>query len=481
MIKGLYSMNNENSNNGLNSISLGSVGNIGTTPTSNPPMDNMGADNLNAPVAPIPPAEPINPGLNTIPEPTVNNIVPNNGIIEPTPMTPPTSEPIAPIPDNTNNDGIIGDTPVNSVSPVEPIPPVEPVTPIYDVAETINNFNSAPVFNNIGTVPPINNIPIPNVPIAEPAPTNDDGDKKKKKSGTDKILFVIIVILALTAVGVGVYIFLGLSNNVIPNVKLKNVRLEIGSDISTDINDYATFNGIDSSTCSLDTSSITNTATLDAKYPFTIKCGEKSYSGTVTTVDTVAPIVEVKELTKGVNEDIVVGEFIVSCTDKTRCSYQFKDEEKVKGYLSNTGSYTVDIIATDEANNTTEITAKLNVDGAAASLYLVCTKTTNDYVESNKLGIAETTFVKAAIRTYTFTLNETNYMEFKNDNEGKTEAEYNGIKGEFTLDDNARTLSITKKLSYEELVSEAGSEIPTEYDQLKSFYRGKGYSCRPGI
>ena len=80
---------------------------------------------------------------------------------------------------------------------------------------------------------------------------------------TNKLIFVIIIVLLIAAVGVGVYIFLNMSNKPASvSVTPKEVKIEVGSEVSTNILDYATFNGVNSANCSLDTSNITDTTYL---------------------------------------------------------------------------------------------------------------------------------------------------------------------------------------------------------------------------
>ena len=188
--------NSENKNNELNTISLGSA-------TSSDTL------NLNVPLSEIPPVAPIE---------TIDSLDNNLNIGF----------------DNNMNNEI---PPLNTenLTNVNNIPPVAPVTPInYDVPETINNFSTTPVFNDIGTVPPIPDSPIGPIGV----PNNDNLKPPKKDKGIPKVLFVLIIVLSITAVGVGVYIFLHVANKnaVMPRM----IRLEAGSEISTNINDYAT-------------------------------------------------------------------------------------------------------------------------------------------------------------------------------------------------------------------------------------------------
>ena len=458
-------MNNENNNDGLNSVSLGMVGNI-----PNMPIDNMGIDSLNGPtnVVPVAPVAPVPPlDINT---PVMDNNINNNGVIgSPVVNMPPTFE----ASNNTLNNGIIGDNNLSAMPPVSPVAPV----PVFN-NEPINSFSAPPIFNDIGTIPPISDIPVPNVPIE---PINNNGSEKGKIF--DKLIFVIIVILILTAIGVGLYIFLEMANRKpTTGVRLKNVQLEIGSSIPANLEDYAVFNGVSSANCSLDTSEIKSTDTLNAKYIFKITCGEKVYNGNVEIVDTEKPSVEVKEVSVGLNALVKVDDFINLCTDKTKCSHEFKDSEAVKNHLTRTGSYKVMIVTKDEAGNVTETEASLKVSAeAVASLYLVCSKEVNGYTQSDRLGIdADSNFIKVVTRNYVFNLNETNYNAFKTENANKSEGEYNGIKGAFVLNDQTKALTISKKVTYEELKTEMGSEIPLSYSELKTFYRGKGFNCMVG-
>lgn len=78
---------------------------------------------------------------------------------------------------------------------------------------------------------------------------------------------------------------------------------------------------------------------------------------TVNVVDTVPPVLEVKnvELTKGMTAD--PSAFVVSCTDATNVTYSFETEPDT----SVTGESTVTIIATDGGGNRTSASAELTI------------------------------------------------------------------------------------------------------------------------
>lgn len=470
--------NNQENNEGLNAISLGNV--------------SIDKENNIPTIEPVPPVEPIS--TNTASNQVVSGVTQVNNVVEATPVAPVPLEVetknLESAPEANEVPGVIGEPPtvgeqnasndvqtvatesmVNSI-PTTDVPPVAPLN--YDVPETINSFDPTPVFNNIGTVPPI-----PDIPVVDPAMQTPKDDKKK---GMPKILFVLIVILALAAVGVGVYIFLHKSNIMGPSVVTKNVRVEIGSKLSTNINDYATFGSIDSSTCSLDVASIPATLeTLNAEYTFRITCNQASFSGKLTVVDTIAPEVTLKEKVEvALNSSVKPEDFIVECKDSTKCSYSFKDAEKVNGNLKEASNYHVDIIIKDEAGNQIEKTGTLIVSDVPvfeeADMYLSCTKTQDNGVSDNtKFGVVDGEYKRnAVLKRYTFELELAELEALKTANEGKAEMTYKNITGQPTFGEN---LILSRPVSYDTIKSEIGEDLPTSVGDLRTTLTEKGYVC----
>ncbi len=354
--------------------------------------------------------------------------------------------------------------------------PLEPVAPInYDVPEVISNVNETPFLNEIGTVPPIANIPdVTPPPIKNEAPTTGEQGSK-----TNKLLFIIVIVLALTAVGVGVYIFLTVAKRQnAPAIIAKDVKIELGEEISLNIDDYVTLRKIAKDTCSLDTSKLKSDE-LGAKYEFSVTCNDIVRKGTATVVDTVKPVVKVKDVQVGVKGNLDVNSFIASCEDATECFYAFENEDEVKKNLETAGDYIVTIIVKDTSNNETKVKAKLNVSDTVADLYLNCSNKTDEYSVVTKYGIKDSEFNKTGIRIYTFTLTEEEYNTLKNGTTGN-EITYKDITGTYEFRDDDKTLNITKIMSYEELVAEAGSELPSTGGELRDFYNNRGDVCTIG-
>ena len=442
--------NNTSGNNDLNAVSLGNI--------------EMGNNNSIPPVPPVndTPVEPVST-IPTVNASNVDSVTP----VEPVETMPPV-EPVAPAVQD-NNSTVDSIPPVeNPIPDVNSIPPVQPVS--YDIPETINNFNPTPVFNEIGTVPPI-----PDTPIINQSPVNNSLSVEPKKKKGNKLIFVIVIVLLIAAVGVGVYIFLSISNKPTPvAVTPKAVEIEAGSEVSTNIADYADFSGINSANCTLDTSSITDVNSVGSEYPFTITCGASTYNGTATIVDTTAPVAVLSPVTVQVGGTVSAEDFVSSCNDVSGCSYSFANEETVKGYLNTAGNYHVDINIKDGAGNqiTSEGTLVVTTEEVAevpdADMYLSCA---NDE-ETLRFGIVTSNFNGYATRSYEFTLSESEYNTFKSANENSSSVTYNNVTGAPSFDDDTHTLTISQVLSDDEV-----ADLPTSYGELRSQYFGDGYKC----
>ena len=455
---------NGNNNEGLNAVSLGSVDmSVGSSEPvgSIPPVPPV------EPVAPVEPVEPVSAVSPTEAVPPVSPVEPVDAVSS--------VPPVSPVNDVPSLDQMsTGTIPEPTVNPtVNSIPPVEPVQPVsYDVPETINNFSTTPVFNEIGTVPPISNGPV------QPTPSMNTEEPKPKKK-TNKLIFVIIIVLLIAAVGVGVYIFLNVSNKPVPvSVIPKEVEIEAGSEISTDISDYATFTGINSANCSLDTSSIVNTDDVGSEYTFIITCGANNYEGTATIVDTTAPTVTLQDVTVQVGGNVSADDFIDTCDDASECSYEFEDADAVNEYLSTANNYHVNIVVRDEAGNETTVQGTLYVTEdevpVTPDIYLSCTL--ND--ETLNFGMVENTLTGTVSQVHTFTFTSASeYNSFKTANGSRSSVTYSGVTGTPAFNDDDLTLTLTEELTKEQLDQAEGTTLPTAYGELRAYYVGEGFTC----
>lgn len=375
--------------------------------------------------------------------------------------------------DSTQTENIgVADPLVSSVQPIEPL------NSNYDIPQTINQY-SGQVFNDIGTVPPV----IDNGAGIN-ASSNSAGSNKKKPN---KTTFIIVILLSLVIVASIIYMLLHQGTIKLPSFKkesvtAKEVTIEMGSNVSTDIKDYAIFNNIDSSSCALDVSNITDTNTLNAEYNFTVTCNGTKYTGKAKIVDTIPPVVKTKDVTIGIDGDIKPEDFIVSCDNDTKaCTYEFKDANKVKEHVKAESDYKVDIIVKDASGNATEVVGNLKVSGTYAELYLVCSKNVDSHLEKTKIGSVDNMFNKSAIREYIFTYeSEKEYNEIKESSKNTDQITIQNITGTPTFKDETKTITISKNLTAEDLEAEMKTTIPEAIGEIKSLYNTSGYECSFG-
>lgn len=174
-----------------------------------------------------------------------------------------------------------------------------------------------------------------------------------------KLIFVgIVLVVALLCVGLVV-----LRDKYTLNVK-KDLVYEIGSTIDKDVSLFVNNKVNDENEYQLLLTSVPiedNVLTKVGDYTFKVKYKNITKKGKIKVVDTVAPMVEVMDLTIGVDEELDINNFITKCEDYSMpCKVEYKnskDEEKIKSI----GEYTFDIVISDLAGNKVTKTVNLEV------------------------------------------------------------------------------------------------------------------------
>lgn len=172
---------------------------------------------------------------------------------------------------------------------------------------------------------------------------------------------VIVIIIILLAIG---SLYYGYKNYYKKNyLKVKDVTVELGSKLSTNIKDYIKCDNYDD--YKLDLSAVVTDSegkvTSVGEYAFKVIKNDDVSRGKVFVKDTTKPIVSVSDLTVGVNEEYNAYDFVNSCTDLSMpCVVSFKDAND--GDLSGkVGNYKIEIIISDNANNKVNKTVNLIV------------------------------------------------------------------------------------------------------------------------
>ena len=92
-------------------------------------------------------------------------------------------------------------------------------------------------------------------------------------------------------------------------------------------------------------------------YPFIIEINGRQYNVEVVTVDTVAPVLEVKDVNGFAYAALDAGRFVASCEDLTKVTYTYETDPD----FTQIGTQEVIIVATDEGGNQCKQTAKLTI------------------------------------------------------------------------------------------------------------------------
>ncbi len=482
-------MNNNPNNNNLNGSVLG--GTTNDNPSVNPNINSNGINNGTYS------ATPINQGVESLGNPVPVNQdsqlsggqVINNPIVEPTVLNSNTNNMTStpsndlngvplnggPVPSevNTNMNGQMGSVSSNPTN-------VEP-TPAYTNPQFMNpNNNSMPGFDNsntIGTNPPATNEP-------EKKPK-----KNPKTQKNNKTLFVVIIIVVLAGVGFGTFYVLKYTNilNKKPQITIttKDLEINIGEKLSTNIADYATITGTSSTNCSLD---IVNVDTKTAgSYEYKITCGETIKSGKVNVIDNSELVVNIKPVYKVKGDAIAAKEFAVDENDGL--TYEFKEEVIVKNYLNTVGTYMVKIKVTDKNKKSTEVEGKLVVMEYAIKGYLKCKSNEQNVTGSSAIMVENEMFaivddndnsygnIAYESRVFKFS-DETEYAnyvaKYKTDKKIKI-GEYEGTP---TFDDDTLTITLMRELDQVEVGSKYGDSNLKTYRTISDYFENTlKYSC----
>lgn len=387
------------------------------------------------------------------------------------------------IPNNNelNNDSLTIMPEVNEIEMLDvEIKPEEQVNMTQDNQMINQNINLNEVPNNNSLDQNLN--PIPNsfeIGDIGSVPPIDPTGKGEKKSKGKKVLFTILIIIIIFGIGAMVYYYLHISRNSIGNAVIpKELSFEIGEDIPTDINEYATFKSISSNNCILNTNNVDTSKV--GEYEYKITCGNNVYTGKIYLKDSKGPEVETKTIVKKINDPIAPEEFIKECKEKGECNYAFENVDTVTNYMQQAGNYDLNIIVTDPNNNVSTIPVKLIVIDKDIKVYLNCVQAeqSNEEFKGNvssitKIGISEDSQYVGLyfkIKEYILTTEE-EYNKIKNNYIENKVLDVNNGEGTPIFDDDNLTIS------FEEIMS-GEAEFGTDYSSIKNYYETtQNYKC----
>lgn len=174
-----------------------------------------------------------------------------------------------------------------------------------------------------------------------------------------KITIIIILTIGLIIGTIYYYKKIYLNNY----IKLNTIEIELGEEISTNIEDYIKCNNYSDYTLNLDNVLVddNNKTISTGEYSYKIEGNNTIKKGKIIVKDTTKPIVTVQTLTIGLNEEYNVSEFVTECKDlSSPCKVDY-EKEKDTTLNKSAGEYTFNIVISDMENNKTTKEVKLIV------------------------------------------------------------------------------------------------------------------------
>lgn len=170
-------------------------------------------------------------------------------------------------------------------------------------------------------------------------------------------------------------------------ISLKNIKVEVGSELSTDVKDYLKNNTLYSNRYKLYLNSVdVNTV---GKYEYKVKYNKHVEKGYINVVDTTPPKVVIDDdVIISNKEDFNPNILVLKCDDASLpCTVSLKNKRDTDT-LKNVGKYSINIIISDSEGNTKEETVNVTVSDDEK----VSSKMTNDlnyYTNSENDDIIE--------------------------------------------------------------------------------------------
>ena len=357
-------------------------------------------------------------------------------------------------------------------------PVAQPIPGTENMMDAPNNKNInanivTPKAENIGTIPPSNNI--------------NSGNKKSNNI----ILFIVLIIILIFAVAGGVYYFLFMSKTTY-EVILKQVTVNIGDSLSDNLDDYAIITKGDKTNCKQVISNVDINTIGTYDNSFSIKCGEKVFDGGKIIVrDGTAPSVSYNILFKPVGSSVSVNDFINSCIDDSECNDpQITNESQLNDYLSTVGGpNNIPIKVSDKVGNEKTINAILYTTEYNVIAYTNCsskeenvdsyqaTKVITDIFPVGNSADATLIYLGYGRRNYKYTFSNVNDYQIVIGNKLEN-ITFDNVTGLASYNDEELSLTISTDLSINTLKSENNGEFDINYANFFTKYTTeKEYTC----
>lgn len=187
--------------------------------------------------------------------------------------------------------------------------------------------------------------------------------RKRRK----KVILVAGIVFTIMVVGIVGIVLLDRQKE---EPQIKELRVELGGKLTNNIKDY-----LENKDFRYDEYELSNSEYKDkvGKYSYIVSKKKRSvldkvlkkktiYYGNIYVVDTVSPVLEVKDIEIKQGEEINLNSFVESCTDLSECSISSPDESKLIEMQSKVGEYDLNIVGADKYGNTVQKKVHLKVN-----------------------------------------------------------------------------------------------------------------------
>lgn len=187
--------------------------------------------------------------------------------------------------------------------------------------------------------------------------------RKRRK----KVILVTGIVFTIMVVGIVGVVLLDRQKE---EPQIKELRVELGGKLTNNIKDY-----LENKDFRYDEYELSNSEYKDkvGKYSYIVSKKKRSvldkvlkkktiYYGNIYVVDTVSPVLEVKDIEIKQGEEINLNSFVESCTDLSECSISSPDESKLIEMQSKVGEYDLNIVGADKYGNTVQKKVHLKVN-----------------------------------------------------------------------------------------------------------------------
>ena len=187
--------------------------------------------------------------------------------------------------------------------------------------------------------------------------------RKRRK----KVILVTGIVFTIMVVGIVGVVLLDRQKE---EPQIKELRVELGGKLTNNIKDY-----LENKDFRYDEYELSNSEYKDkvGKYSYIVSKKKRSvldkvlkkktiYYGNIYVVDTVSPVLEVKDIEIKQGEEINLNSFVESCIDLSECSISSPDESKLTEMQSKVGEYDLNIVGADKYGNTVQKKVHLKVN-----------------------------------------------------------------------------------------------------------------------